>query len=66
MKTEFEYLRFDKDGDEYVCHQMKPGGDIGIVYYEHHWAGWVFKHDGVTQLDLVLLKELVEFMEQLK
>lgn len=65
MKLEFEYLRFDRDGDIYVCRNSTSGHEVGEVIWHKSWEAWVFTTTGKVLWDCDILNDINEFLKQL-
>jgi hypothetical protein len=63
VKTEYEFIRFEKVSGEWTCINKKSGFELGWIEYYSRWRQYVittFAHDAIFNDQC--LKDIAEFL----
>ncbi len=68
MKTKFKYIHFKHDPKDntWECLNTKHRQVLGGVWYYNLWKKWVFVSEPAAVFSADCLRDIAEFMEQLK
>ena len=66
MKQKYKKIEFDLVEGRWYCYNKKSGEELGKVYYYQPWKKYVFDMKEDIVFDLSCLKDVIDFMEQLR
>lgn len=66
MKIKYKHIQFDLVNGRWYCYTPDGETDLGQVYYDPTWKGFVWEQADNVRFSISCLKDLTSFLEQLK
>lgn len=65
LKTEYKFIRFEKELTVWCCKNKKHGDMLGTISYCNAWKLFVFQPPSGTEFSADCLRDIADFLEQL-
>ena len=65
MKTRYEHIRFEKEGNIYHCQSNKSDAVLGCCYHYEPWHQWIFEFNYKGGFSVSCLRDIIHFIGQL-